>query len=167
MSLGIVEQLAEEIRIRQAALTHTLTLAAWSFCSGCIPTHWRRRQSIRLVAIGAGESALERESVDAGRRLSSGRELHPEARWGHLHLVGGVGQCSLFEHVGTKRPAGRDFERHDALGEITVWLERGQAIAPTQIQLRRRPWPMGPIEVTWEGGPGGELGGANIISDGH
>ena len=38
------------------------------------------------------------------------------------------------------------FVRHD-FDEIRVWIE-GPFTAPTKLQIRRRPWPIGPIEVT-------------------
>jgi hypothetical protein len=74
---------------------------------------------------------------------------------GHLFVwFGRMRDGSLFAHVGTERPGGRQFESHVGPEGILVWFERETGLEPVEIRLRRRPRPLGPIEVTWAGGPG-------------
>jgi hypothetical protein len=85
-------------------------------------------------------------------------------RGGDLYVwFGAVGKSgSLLQHVSTHRAPERKFERYES-GGLSVWWDATRT-APKTISLRRRPWPLGPIEVTWEGGAGGELGDANITA---
>ena len=67
------------------------------------------------------------------------------------------GEGSLLEHISTDRPAGREFVLH----ESPEGFGYGSKLAKGLLQPRcifggaRGPW--GPVEVTWEGGPGDEL----------
>lgn len=73
-----------------------------------------------------------------------------------------LGDRSLLAHVGTTRPADREFIRQELPAGARLWLEAADLPEPSEIRIRRRPWPVGPIEATWVGGPGGELAPANI-----
>jgi hypothetical protein len=74
---------------------------------------------------------------------------------GHLFVwFGRMRNGSMFAHVGTSRPLGRSFESHVGPEGIVVWFETDGGVEPLEVRLRRRPWPLGPIEVTWVGGPG-------------
>jgi hypothetical protein len=77
------------------------------------------------------------------------------SKGGHLFVwFGRMGGGSMFIHVGTARPHGRSFESHLGPEGIVVWFETNQDVEPVEVRIRRRPWPLGPIEVTWVGGPG-------------
>jgi hypothetical protein len=97
--------------------------------------------------------------------ISRPAEAFIRKKGGDLYVwFGTLGGDSLFEHVATKRPASREFALHEAPGGIRLWLEVHPAPDPDEIRVRRRPWPMGPVEVTWVGGPGRELDPANITA---
>jgi hypothetical protein len=79
-----------------------------------------------------------------------------QRRGGHLFVwFGRMRDGSMFSHVRTEQPSGRVFDSHLGPDGIRVWFEREAGVEPVEIRIRRRPWPLGPIEVTWDGGPGG------------
>ena len=101
--------------------------------------------------------------IDASRPASD----FIRKKGGDLFVWFGDAGGDLLEHVSTKKPQGPLFERHDAPDGFRVWLEVLEGSAPDEIRLRRRPWPLGPIEVTWVGGPGPELDEVNRTYRGH
>src|SRR5262249_45413575 len=101
--------------------------------------------------------------VVASRRASN----FIRKKGGDFHVwFGEVGSGSLLVHSATRKPEGRIFRPYGSSEGFRVWIEAAEGIEPSEIQLRRRPWPLGPIEVTWMGGPGGELGPALITDAG-
>jgi hypothetical protein len=77
------------------------------------------------------------------------------SKGGHLFVwYCRMGDGSLIAHVGTARPRGRNFESHVGPEGIVVWFETDHDVEPVEVRIRRRPRPLGPIEVTWLGGPG-------------
>jgi hypothetical protein len=101
--------------------------------------------------------------IDATRRASN----FIRRKGGELFVwFGDAGGGSLLEHISTNRPTGREFVLHESTEGFRLWLEARDGIAPTEVRLRRRPWPLGPVEVTWEGGPGDELSSVNITDAG-
>ena len=77
------------------------------------------------------------------------------SKGGHLYVwYGRMGNGTLFAHSGTSRPPGRSFEFHLGPEGIQVWFEADHDVEPVEVRIRRRPRPLGPIEVTWVGGPG-------------
>jgi len=77
------------------------------------------------------------------------------SKGGHLYVwYGRMGNGSLFARCGTARPPDRSFESHVGPEGIRVWFETDHDVEPVEVRIRRRPRPLGPIEVTWVGGPG-------------
>ena len=55
----------------------------------------------------------------------------------------------LFQRVTVSRQPGHDYVLHQD-GLVRVWLD-ADVEAPASLTIRRRPWPMGPIDVTGTG----------------
>ena len=81
--------------------------------------------------------------------VSGPARRYVESRSGQLFVYfRDVGRWST-QRVATRRPDGVEFEEHD-VGSIRLWLQAGFA-PPALLKVRRRPWPLGPIEVLGTG----------------
>jgi hypothetical protein len=56
---------------------------------------------------------------------------------------------TAFQRVATMTPGDREFVSYRTR-DIVIWLDRGMR-PPEELRIRRRPWPLGPIEVLGTG----------------
>jgi hypothetical protein len=88
------------------------------------------------------------------------------ARGGALYVYfTDVGRSGwVFQRVKLARPADREFTLHES-ESIRLWLD-ADFTAPATLKVRRRPWPVGPIQVTGTGVGQFDLGGGGGGGDG-
>jgi hypothetical protein len=86
-----------------------------------------------------------------------------EGRGGRLYVwFAPVGRCAFsVQRVSFRIPDGVEFERHH-VENLELFLQADFA-APERLAVRRRPWPIGPIQVsgTGAGSAWGEGGGGD------
>ena len=64
-----------------------------------------------------------------------------------------AGSPLLYQRVTLSRPLDHEFVLHEVLhqsGPVRVWFD-ADLETPARLTIRRRPWPVGPIDVTGTG----------------